>query len=154
MPGEPRRRFVTTAVPCSAGGRGSRPLSLDWALPSIGNIVTWEFVGYNMIIFYSALRVISGELYEAAAIDGAGPFRTIFSIKLPALRGAIVLTTAATPVSSGWEYLPYQLYAETIFSDTAGQAYVNNSDLNDGLRDWQDALVEYGNRQSFSVKAG
>src|SRR5690242_6961299 len=62
-----------------------RPLSLNWALVSIGNIVTWEFVGYNMIIFYSALRVIPSELYEAAAIDGAGPFRTIFSIKLPAL---------------------------------------------------------------------
>jgi multiple sugar transport system substrate-binding protein len=65
-----------------------------------------------------------------------------------------VLTTAATQVSSGWEYLPYQLYAETIFSDTAGQAYVNNSDLNAGLRSWQEALVEYGNKQGFSVNAG
>lgn len=65
-----------------------------------------------------------------------------------------VLTTAATQVSAGWEYLPYQLYAETIFSDTAGQAYVNNSDLNAGLRAWQDALVEYGNQQGFSVNAG
>jgi multiple sugar transport system substrate-binding protein len=62
-----------------------------------------------------------------------------------------VLTTAATQVSSGWEYLPYQLYAETIFSDTAGQAYVNNSDLNAGLKSWQDALVKYGNQQGFSV---
>jgi multiple sugar transport system substrate-binding protein len=65
-----------------------------------------------------------------------------------------VLTTAATQVSSGWEYLPYQLYAETIFSDTAGQAYVNNSDLNAGLESWQDALVDYGNQQGFSVNAG
>ena len=65
-----------------------------------------------------------------------------------------VLTTAATQVSSGWEYLPYQLYAETIFSDTAGQAYVNNTDLNAGLRAWQDALVEYGNEQGFTVNAG
>jgi multiple sugar transport system substrate-binding protein len=65
-----------------------------------------------------------------------------------------VLTTAATQVSEGWEYLPYQLYAETIFSDTAGQAYVNNTDLNDGLRSWQEALVEYGNQQGFTVNAG
>ncbi len=33
----------------------SRP---TWMLASIGNIVTWEFVGYNMLIFYSALRVV------------------------------------------------------------------------------------------------
>ncbi|GAB3451948.1 ABC transporter substrate-binding protein [Actinophytocola sediminis] len=64
-----------------------------------------------------------------------------------------VLTTAATQVSPGWEYLPYQLYAETIFSDTVGQAYVANSDLDAGLRTWQDALVEYGNGQGFTVNA-
>jgi multiple sugar transport system permease protein len=87
-------------------GTAIRPLSLNWALASIGNIITWEFVGYNMIIFYSALRVISTELYEAAAIDGAGPFRTIFSIKLPALRGAIVIATIFSIIGS------FQLFNE------------------------------------------
>jgi multiple sugar transport system permease protein len=87
-------------------GSEIRPLSLHWALASIGNIVTWEFVGYNMIIFFSALRVISGELYEAAALDGAGPFRTIFSIKLPALRGAIVIATIFSIIGS------FQLFNE------------------------------------------
>jgi multiple sugar transport system substrate-binding protein len=65
-----------------------------------------------------------------------------------------VLTESATQVSSGWEYLPYQLYAETIFSDTAGQAYVNKTDLNAGLQSWQEALVEYGNQQGFTVNQG
>ncbi|GAB3451955.1 sugar ABC transporter permease [Actinophytocola sediminis] len=83
-----------------------RPLSPGWALTSIGNIVTWEFVGYNMIIFYSALRVVAGELYEAAAIDGAGPFRTIVSVKLPALRGAIVIATIFSIIGS------FQLFNE------------------------------------------
>ena len=59
------------------------PLSKSWMLASIANIVTWEFVGYNMLIFYSALRTVPGEIYEAAAIDGAGAFRTVLSIKLP-----------------------------------------------------------------------
>ncbi|WP_328891018.1 carbohydrate ABC transporter permease [Streptomyces sp. NBC_00316] len=69
------------------------PLGPDLILASIGNIVTWEFVGYNMLIFYSALRVIPAALYEAAQIDGAGQIRVIAAIKLPAIRGALVIAT-------------------------------------------------------------
>ena len=67
------------------------PLSSGLVLAAIGNIVTWEFVGYNMILFYAALRVIPTDLYEAAELDGAGAFRVIRSIKFPALRPAIVI---------------------------------------------------------------
>jgi multiple sugar transport system permease protein len=69
------------------------PFTAQWLLVAIGNIVTWEFVGYNMLVFYAALRTIPEELYEAAAIDGAGPWRIVTSIKIPALRGAIVIAT-------------------------------------------------------------
>ncbi|MFB6703213.1 carbohydrate ABC transporter permease [Streptomyces sp. NPDC056333] len=69
------------------------PLGPDLVLASIGNIVTWEFVGYNMLIFYSALRVVPASLYEAAQIDGAGQIRVITAIKLPAIRGALVIAT-------------------------------------------------------------
>ncbi len=68
-------------------------LDQSWMLASIGNVVTWEFVGYNMLILYAALRVIPEELYEAAAIDGAGEFRKAWSIKLPVLRPALLLAT-------------------------------------------------------------
>jgi multiple sugar transport system permease protein len=74
-------------------GTSIAPLSQGWVLASIANIVTWEFVGYNMLIFYSALRTVPSELYEAAAMDGAGAFRTVLFVKLPALRGAIVIAT-------------------------------------------------------------
>jgi len=74
-------------------GTSIAPLSRSWMLASIANIVTWEFVGYNMLIFYSALRTVPGEIYEAAAMDGAGALRTVLSIKIPALRGAIVIAT-------------------------------------------------------------
>jgi multiple sugar transport system permease protein len=39
-------------------------------LPSLGNIVTWQWTGYNMIIMYAALQAIPSELYEAARLDG------------------------------------------------------------------------------------
>ncbi|GGP07430.1 sugar ABC transporter permease [Nonomuraea glycinis] len=82
------------------------PLSPDLILASIGNIVTWEFVGYNMLIIYSALRVVNPSLYEAAEIDGAGQLRIIWAIKLPALRGALVIATIFSIIGS------FQLFNE------------------------------------------
>jgi len=75
------------------------PLGSHLLLASIGNIVTWEFVGYNMLIFYSALRVVPTSLYESAEIDGAGQFRIITAIKLPAIRGALVIATIFSVVA-------------------------------------------------------
>ncbi|MGX1672669.1 carbohydrate ABC transporter permease [Streptomyces sp. NPDC055400] len=82
------------------------PLSSGLILASIGNIVTWEFVGYNMLIFYSALRVVPHSLYEAAEIDGAGQWRVISAIKLPAIRGALVIATIFSIIGS------FQLFNE------------------------------------------
>ncbi|MBM7829467.1 multiple sugar transport system permease protein [Agromyces cerinus] len=82
------------------------PLAENFILLSIGNIVTWEFVGYNMLIFFSALKAVPQELYEAAEIDGAGTFRTIFSIKLPSIRGAMVIATIFSVIGS------FQLFNE------------------------------------------
>jgi multiple sugar transport system substrate-binding protein len=62
-----------------------------------------------------------------------------------------VLAAAADSVVPGWQYLPFQVYGNSIFGDTVGQAYENHSDLNEGLTTWQDALVEYGNAQGFTV---
>jgi multiple sugar transport system permease protein len=73
---------------------------------SIANVSTWTYTGYNMIIFYAALRAIPGELYEAAAVDGASSFRTAIHIKLPLLRPAILLCGIFSVIGS------FQLFAE------------------------------------------
>lgn len=62
-----------------------------------------------------------------------------------------VLTQASSEVREGWSYLPFQVYANSIFGDTVGQAYATQGDLNAGLTAWQDQLVQYGNDQGFSV---
>ena len=82
------------------------PLAPNLILAAIGNIVTWEFVGYNMLIFYSALRTVPSTLYESAEIDGAGELRIIRSIKLPAIRGALVIATIFSIIGS------FQLFNE------------------------------------------
>jgi multiple sugar transport system permease protein len=83
--------------------------------------VTWEFVGYNMIIFFAALRAIPPELYEAAAVDGAGPVRTALYIKLPALRPALVLTGIFSVIGS------FQLFTEPLIMSTISPNAINRS---------------------------
>lgn len=88
------------------GSEVLQPFSPQWVLTAIGNIVTWEYVGYNMVIFYSALKTIPSELYEAAEIDGARGWQVIKAVKLPAIRGAIVIATIFSIIGS------FQLFNE------------------------------------------
>lgn len=67
-------------------------LADDVVLGSIGNIVTWTWTGFNMLVIYSALQTVPRSLYEAAAIDGAGPLRIAWQIKIPMVRPSLVLT--------------------------------------------------------------
>ncbi|GAB6897792.1 carbohydrate ABC transporter permease [Kineosporia succinea] len=87
-------------------GTGLNPFAGNWTLVSIGNIVTWSFVGYNMLIFYTTLKTIPTELYEAAELDGAGQFWIIRAIKWPALRGSMVIATIFSIIGS------FQLFNE------------------------------------------
>lgn len=47
--------------------------------------VIWKDVGWGTIIFFAAISTISAELYESAAVDGAGPWRRIWHVTLPGL---------------------------------------------------------------------
>ena len=76
-----------------------RLFGLDWNFfspsmvwPSIGNLLTWHGIGYNMVIIYSALQAVPRELFEAARLDGASELRIARSVKVPYVRGALVLT--------------------------------------------------------------
>ena len=100
-------------------------LSESWMLGSIMNIVTWEFIGYNMIILYAALRSIPHELFDAASVDGAGTVRTAWSIKIPAIRPALILTAIFSVIGS------FQLFNEpnllrTIAPNVIGTDYTPN----------------------------
>lgn len=100
-------------------------LSNEWMLGSIMNIVTWSFVGYNMIILFAALRSIPTELYEAARVDGAGELRVAWSIKIPAIRPALLLTAIFSVIGT------FQLFNEpnllqTIAPNVIGRGYTPN----------------------------
>ena len=75
-------------------------LSQSWVLASIGNIVTWEFVGYNMLLFYAALRVISPDLYEAAELDGANWFQRFRWITISIIRPEVFVVTLTCTIAA------------------------------------------------------
>ncbi|MEV8543856.1 sugar ABC transporter permease [Streptomyces sp. NPDC051572] len=54
----------------------------DWILYSLVALTVWQF-GAPMVIFLAGLKQVPRELYEAAAMDGAGPFRRFWNITLP-----------------------------------------------------------------------
>jgi multiple sugar transport system permease protein len=88
--------------------------SLFW---SIMNIVTWEWIGYNMIILYSGLQSIPRELYESAKIDGARNFDIIRYIKLPLIVPSLILTVIFTVIGTFQIFNePYVLQSMTYVS--------------------------------------
>lgn len=58
---------------------------------SIANISTWEFTGYNMIIFYSALQSIPQEIYESGRLDGLSETGIALRLKLPLIVPAVII---------------------------------------------------------------
>lgn len=56
-----------------------------WSMPAIILASAWKDLGFVMVILLAGLQAIPEELYEAATVDGAGPWRRLFSITLPML---------------------------------------------------------------------
>lgn len=81
-------------------GLDFNPLSSSAVLFSIANIALWGFAGYNMVILMAALDAIPSELYEAARVDGASAWHTIWHIKLPLVRPSIILVTVFTIIGT------------------------------------------------------
>lgn len=65
-------------------------LSSGLIIIALVNIVAWQFLGYNMLIIFTALQGIPQELYEAASVDGASRIQIATRIKLPLVRSAMV----------------------------------------------------------------
>ncbi|MGB4137068.1 MAG: sugar ABC transporter permease, partial [Microbacterium sp.] len=70
------------------------------ALPAIIVVGIWKGLGFTLIIILAGLQSVPGELYEAARIDGAGPWRQYWSITLPLLRPATTFATVIATVQS------------------------------------------------------
>jgi multiple sugar transport system permease protein len=75
-------------------------------MPAIILMAVWKNFGYNMLIFIAGLQSIPEELYDAANVDGAGPWRTFRSVTLPMLGPTLLFVGVITMIGY------FQLFAE------------------------------------------
>lgn len=75
-------------------------------LPAIALTTVWWCLGLPMMIFLAALQQVPKELYEAAALDRAGPFTRLWRITLPSIRRAVALVVVIQIV------LQFQLFGQ------------------------------------------
>lgn len=62
------------------------------------------------------------------------------------------LAKAAANVSTGYKFLPFEVYARGKFGDYAGDAYTGKTTLSDAVASWQKDLQDYAKQQGYQVK--
>lgn len=83
--------FVNELLSIFGVERVSFMTTQGWFYPIFTAMGIWQNMGWDSIIYLSALSSIDQSLYESAAIDGAGRFKQIFSITLPGLMPTIIV---------------------------------------------------------------
>ncbi|WNO76075.1 sugar ABC transporter permease [Streptomyces sp. AM8-1-1] len=108
-------------------------LQTPWSIKvSIAALMSWQWVGYNAIIFLAGLQTIPGELYEAARVDGANPVQTFFRITVPLMRPVILFALVVSTVTGLQSFSEPQVLLSTTSNtstfaggpDNAGQTMV------------------------------
>lgn len=65
---------------------------------AIATMVNWRWTGYNALILLAAMQAVPRDLYESAALDGAGAVRRFFSITLPSIRPTMVFVVITATI--------------------------------------------------------
>ncbi|WP_151636218.1 carbohydrate ABC transporter permease [Noviherbaspirillum aerium] len=97
-----------------AGGERAWLADLDWAMPAVAIGTIWWTVGFNMLLFVAALRNIPRELYEAAALDGAGGFHAFRDITWPELRPTFAMAMILQLIAS------FKIFGQTYILTAGG----------------------------------
>jgi ABC-type sugar transport system permease subunit len=118
--------------------------SSQWAMPVVALVNIWQYVGYNMLFFLAGLQAIPKQLYEAAQLDGAGPFKQFFRISLPLLNSTTLFVLVTGVIGS------FQVF-DTLYVLTQGGPGNSTEVLN--LKIYQVAFVDFrlGEAAAMSV---
>lgn len=105
-----------------------------WAMPAIIAMSIWKNFGFNMVIFVAGLQAIPARLYEAASLDGAGPWRQFRHVTLPMLAPTALFVAIMTMIGG------FQLFAEPYVMTQGGPSNATLSIVllmfQEGFRFW------------------
>jgi multiple sugar transport system permease protein len=87
---------------------------LTWVKPSIVLITLWGGIGTPMIVFLAGLQGVPESLYEAAAIDGAGPWQRFRNVTVPMISPVIFFNLIIGIIAS------FQAYFTLVYTTTQG----------------------------------
>lgn len=73
---------------------------------AIASMVNWRWTGYNALILLAAMQAVPRDIYESAAIDGAGRARRFFSITIPMIRPTMIFVIITSTIGG------LQIFAE------------------------------------------
>ncbi|TDC43352.1 sugar ABC transporter permease [Micromonospora sp. KC213] len=102
-------------------GYGSPEAPIDWRADkthswiAIATMVNWKWIGYNALLYLAAMQSIPRDVYEASAIDGAGPWRQLWRITVPMIQPIIVFTVVLSTIGG------LQLFTEPMLFDPNAQ---------------------------------
>lgn len=97
------------------GFGGAHPL--DWRADkwsswiAIATMVNWKWIGYNSLLYLSAMQAIPRDVYEAAAVDGASPWRQLWQITVPMIQPVVIFTVVLSTIGG------LQLFTEPVLFD-------------------------------------
>ncbi|KAB1151124.1 carbohydrate ABC transporter permease [Micromonospora sp. DT46] len=78
---------------------------------AIATMVNWKWIGYNALLYLAAMQSIPRDVYEAAAVDGAGPWRQLWRITVPMIRPVVIFTVVLSTIGG------LQLFTEPMLFD-------------------------------------
>jgi multiple sugar transport system permease protein len=118
--------------------------SPDLALYSITAMTVWQGLGFQIVIFLAGLESIPDTYYEAAALDGAGPWNRFLNITIPLLNPTIVFLTVVGVINS------LQVFTQIRTMTSQGQGGPLNSTLSLVLYVYQQAFANLPSRMGYA----
>ncbi|GLZ34169.1 cytochrome c biogenesis protein [Lentzea sp. NBRC 105346] len=74
-------------------------LTSEWGIKvSISALIVWQWTGYNAIIYLAGLQAISSDVFDAATVDGASRWQTLWRIVIPMMKPVILFTVIASTI--------------------------------------------------------
>ncbi|MEV8409486.1 extracellular solute-binding protein [Streptomyces niveus] len=156
--GVPKAAGDWRAAPMPAWTKGDKASAENGgsslALPALGKNkeLAYAFAEYANAGDGVRTRVEQGAFPATTAELRSDEFRNTEFEYFGGQKANEIFADSAAGVADDWSYLPFQQYANSIFNDTVGKAYVSDTELTAGLKSWQDASVKYGKEQGFTVE--